>query len=58
MLRELLDYDRLDVRSEEDVLFLIDKWIGLCGSIGMDDSSNEYLLQKSTDPLESSIEAT
>ncbi|PAV67883.1 hypothetical protein WR25_24133 [Diploscapter pachys] len=27
MLRELLDYDRLDVRSEEDVLFLIDKWI-------------------------------
>lgn len=53
-----MDYDRLDVRSEEDVLFLIDKWIGLCGSIGMDDSSNEYLLQKSTDPLESSIEAT
>jgi hypothetical protein len=58
MLRELLDYDRLDVRSEEDVLFLIDKWIGLCGLIGINDLSNEYPLQKSTDPLENSIEAT
>ncbi|PAV60513.1 hypothetical protein WR25_25525 isoform A [Diploscapter pachys] len=58
MLRELLDYDRLDVRSEEDVLFLIDKWIGLCGLIGMDDSSNEYPLQKSTDPLSSLREIT